>query len=449
MFIYEDSSRKFRANSHMPESFHAVISIGVLLCLFTSISTTAFGQTIWTKYENNPVLEPGTSGEWDDVLAFHHRVLFDGTTFHMWYSGFDGTTTRLGYATSPDGITWTKFASNPIMDVGSVAAWDNSHLINPVVVMDDTTFKMWYMGADDEGFGRVGYATSPDGITWTKFASNPVMDIGPLGAFDQTSAIPNSVIFDGTDYHMWYFGHNLNTGFRIGYATSTDGISWEKFASNPILELGAPGSWDSNLNAQHSVLFDGTTFHMWFEGSDGTFRIGYATSSNGTSWTKHPSNPVMDVGPAGSWDDDEVSQPSVIFDGELYHMWFTGGDGENLAIGYATAPNDMPTAISIEERNMVPTKFSLAQNYPNPFNPSTTISYTIPQLKDNPHVTLEIYNQLGQKVQTLVSERQSAGAYSIKWDGQNDSGLRISSGVYLYRLRAGDLVDAKKLLILQ
>ena len=78
-----------------------------------------------------------------------------------------------------------------------------------------------------------------------------------------------------------------------------------------------------------------------------------------------------------------------------------------------------------------PERFSLSQNYPNPFNPATEIKYTLPKTAK---VTLAIYNTLGQKVKTLVSQRQDAGQYKTIWDATDDSGRKAASGVYLYQI---------------
>jgi hypothetical protein len=85
------------------------------------------------------------------------------------------------------------------------------------------------------------------------------------------------------------------------------------------------------------------------------------------------------------------------------------------------------------DKLLIPTVYELNQNYPNPFNPSTTISYGIPFVSD---VSLEIYNVLGQRVRVLVSEKQPPAFYDIVWDGRNDQGAAVASGVYVYRMAA-------------
>jgi len=91
-----------------------------------------------------------------------------------------------------------------------------------------------------------------------------------------------------------------------------------------------------------------------------------------------------------------------------------------------------------------PAKYHLSQNYPNPFNPVTSFHYVIPEASD---VRVSIYNLLGQEIRTLVNEYQAAGNYQMTWDGKNNNGEQVASDVYLYRLKAGHVVMARKMLL--
>jgi len=93
-----------------------------------------------------------------------------------------------------------------------------------------------------------------------------------------------------------------------------------------------------------------------------------------------------------------------------------------------------------------PMKYQLFQNYPNPFNPETAINYQIPKLFN---VNLKIYNINGQLVKTLVNEENPPGRYEVLWDGTNDSGLQVSSGIYVYRIKAEKFISAKKMILLK
>jgi hypothetical protein len=112
------------------------------------------------------------------------------------------------------------------------------------------------------------------------------------------------------------------------------------------------------------------------------------------------------------------------------------------ALAFLGNTTDEPTAV-----NPVARRYSLSQNYPNPFNPTTTITYTLAERAD---VSLRIYNVAGQLIRTLVNETGSPGeVHTATWDGRNDAGQSVSSGVYFYRLTAGSYVQTKKMVLLK
>jgi len=93
-----------------------------------------------------------------------------------------------------------------------------------------------------------------------------------------------------------------------------------------------------------------------------------------------------------------------------------------------------------------PTKFGLQQNYPNPFNPETVMKFSVPQ---DCWVSLKVFNLLGQVVTTLVDEQKSAGEYAVQWNGKNQQGQDVASGVYFYRIKAGDYESVKRMTLLR
>jgi len=94
----------------------------------------------------------------------------------------------------------------------------------------------------------------------------------------------------------------------------------------------------------------------------------------------------------------------------------------------------------------LPETYALAQNYPNPFNPSTMIEYALPEPAN---VVLEVYNINGQVVRTLVDEPQQPGYHEVEWDGRTSGGSIAATGVYFYRLNAGDFNDSKKMMLVK
>ena len=94
----------------------------------------------------------------------------------------------------------------------------------------------------------------------------------------------------------------------------------------------------------------------------------------------------------------------------------------------------------------LPVSYELFQNYPNPFNPSTIISYALPKAS---HVTIKIYDMLGREIKTLVNSEQNAGILNIQWNGNNNFGTKVSTGAYIYMIKAGDFFQAKKMILLK
>lgn len=106
-----------------------------------------------------------------------------------------------------------------------------------------------------------------------------------------------------------------------------------------------------------------------------------------------------------------------------------------------------PVKLTLSERSLeIPTEFNLSQNYPNPFNPSTTIEFGLPESK---MVRVEVFNSIGQRVKTLLANTLNAGYHSVTWDGTDDFGSTVSSGLYLYRINAGNFSRTRKMMFLK
>jgi len=100
----------------------------------------------------------------------------------------------------------------------------------------------------------------------------------------------------------------------------------------------------------------------------------------------------------------------------------------------------------VEEEKQIPDVYFINQNYPNPFNPSTTIEYGLPE---EGNITIEIFNVLGQRIKTLVNDIKIAGYYKVTWNGDDNYGIKVASGVYIYRMKSKLLIASKKLILLK
>jgi hypothetical protein len=107
---------------------------------------------------------------------------------------------------------------------------------------------------------------------------------------------------------------------------------------------------------------------------------------------------------------------------------------------------DIQVGVNDEVTSQIPEGYELFANYPNPFNPTTNIKYA---LADKGFVKLSVYNMLGQKVATLVNELQESGIYSATWNGRADDGNSVSSGIYIYKLDAGNFSISKKMMLVK
>ncbi|MDZ4722930.1 MAG: FlgD immunoglobulin-like domain containing protein [candidate division Zixibacteria bacterium] len=148
--------------------------------------------------------------------------------------------------------------------------------------------------------------------------------------------------------------------------------------------------------------------------------------------------------PVASGNPEIMNSPSVYAErGRAWYVWSDPrSNGFNI---YGNTILYLPTGAD-DDRDNLPVSFELMQNFPNPFNPATTIAFTIPASGE---VHLNVYNLIGQNVRELVGSALAAGSHYIEWDGTDNNGQRVASGIYLYTLTVGDISQSKKMLLLK
>ncbi len=434
-----------------------------VIILIAAIGLNIFqlsAQTNWTKYGNGPVLKRDTviADLPHDLYAISDCwVMKEGNTYKMWYTcgGLNYPAdsimrSRLCYSTSLDGITWTKYSSNPILDVSYTGGWDSLGVETATVIIDSAApssekYKMWYAGQYFNSYRYdIGYAFSADGVNWTKHPS-PVLQVGTSTQWDNGFIEGPSVIKDGNTYKMWYCGYDATVDgsgtdgkANIGYATSTDGINWIKNTNNPILSAGV-NSWDSMSVQDPHVIKQGAIYYMWFGGNNiqGYGQsVGYATSNDGINWVESSQNPVLTKGNVGAWDANTASFPSVLNDNGIYKMWYTGKDVDPpptgllnyyWEIGYATSP-----ATGIDENSNSNNKQIIL--FPNPTQNALNIEVAF----DLKNAELKIYNEFGQ----LEKSISNLNARKIKFET-----LDLPNGLYFLMLQNSDNIIVDKFFI--
>ena len=313
----------------------------LLLALLTVGSFSTIGQTSWDKYVNNPILEPGPTN-WDLVNVFDPCIIYNGAHM-MWFTGQETLYDQVGYASSIDGLTWTKYNNNPIMIPDLGMGWDNAGISGPSVIYDEGIYKMWYTGVSNSIY-QIGYATSTDGISWTKYISNPVLTPDLSIQWEMTSVKQPSVFKTNGQYIMYYSGRGAtgsNNKYQIGRAVSNNGTDWIKETANPILTPGSYPAWDDVYVMDPCVTFNGQEYMMWYVGVSGSIsQIGYATSADGITWSKSNQNPVVSPDPTNPWEEVLVTSPNVLQGFNEYVMYFAGkglGINNKYQIGRASS----------------------------------------------------------------------------------------------------------------
>src|SRR5579862_867191 len=270
------------------------------------------------------------------VIAFHGQYL-------NLYSVYDGRTWRTALATSPDGVAWQARGT-----VLSPEGWEGRYIAaNGSALVHNDEILYWYEAGDPF---QIALASSKDGTHWTKHPT-PVLTPGPRGSFDERAVADPLVIAAagssslvaasgsssviaasgsskaaGGGFYIFHPGQDRARRQRLGIARSADGIVWEKLRSNPILEVGPPNSFDENGLGEPAVWSSAGSYWMLYTGRSRTEqrRIGLAKSRDGIHWDRDQS--LTPIEGSESWDREVVCDPTIEITPQGIRVWFGGGD---------------------------------------------------------------------------------------------------------------------------
>ena len=329
-------------------------------------------------------------------------------------------TTRYGIK-SFDGITWETYTKNDSLTLTKFHT----------VVIDHDNVK-WFASADG--------VCSFDGNEWKRYT----IEDGLIDNSVNTIAVDNNNgLWFGTDYGVSYFDrihwiifteetgmpstkvtsiaidHNNIKWFGGETILSFDGITWKehRFYPEPSKSLCGGALITVDKNNIVWVVMAGTC-------TDGSLIPGGLASYDDTTWTTYENDlGISRFRASGIAVDDDNTK------------WFATAYG---AISYNDKPGN-----AVEENVKIPKTLAITGNYPNPFNPSTTIVFTVPE---SGFADLIIYNILGQQVRKLLSETIPEGNHNTVWNGKDDSGIPVSSGIYISSLKTGKLSSVHKMM---
>jgi predicted GH43/DUF377 family glycosyl hydrolase len=277
---------------------------------------------VCAKYQGNPVLVAGANGTWDQQAIGRESVLFNGTTYNMWYTSLSSL--QIGYASSKDGLNWKKYPS-PVLTAGPKGFWDQGGVESPSVIWNGTVYLMYYGGSNGTFASDIGVAFSHDMIHWQKYSANPVLVRTP-NSFDAYSIKYPGALYDNSTYRIWYTARSqAGVNDSLGYATSTDGLHWIKYSDNPVISTKM-AAWHIYVAARYtSVKRIGSAYLMVFLFTDLSDDMSFATSLDATHWNVSSTILLTNTGSTADWDFVPY-QPSLVVHGDTLYLFYSGGD---------------------------------------------------------------------------------------------------------------------------
>ena len=347
--------------------------------------------------------------EHDTVLGVYSSIVqVDSDTYVLAYSGtgYDGYIKTFTIPTNGSSIT----------QVASIEHDTDNGVQSSIVQVDSDTYVLAYSGPGLDGYIKT-FTVSSDGTTIT------VVD---ELEHDTDNGQQNSIVQVDSDTYVLAYEGTDSDGYLKTFTTASDGTLPVELTSFELLE----------------TRNDGITL-QWVTESE----------INNLGFNLDRKTPITDWSQIASY----VTHPSLQGQGSVSHQTiYTFTDNtvqENESYDYRLSDVDYDGNVEYHSLQLmgvsssnIPEQFVLYPNYPNPFNPVTTIRY---DLSKESFVDIKIYDMLGNVVYNLVNANESPGYKSIQWNATNNQGEPVSAGVYVYKIRAGDFVDTKKMILLK
>lgn len=298
----------------MPEMINALLFItllGILSCkepgkkevpTATTSDSLPFpaALTTFTAYEKNPVFTGTGADTWDQHIRERGYIIREDSIYHMWYTGFRSqgdTVLHLGYASSPDGLHWTRYAGNP--------------LLRPDWIEDMTVTKIdstYYMFA--EGWHDIAHLlTSTDRIHWTERGNLDIRYTNGTPLSKGAYGTPATWYEDGK---WWLFYERGDMGIWV--ATSTDLKTFTNVTDEPVIKLG-PEWYDKAQVAMNQIIKQDGVYYGYYHAQatdTSSWTSNVVASRDLVHWTKYPGNPIME---------HNKSSPILVHDGNKYRLY--------------------------------------------------------------------------------------------------------------------------------
>ena len=324
---------------------------------------------------------------------------------------------------------------------------DTSNTLGIINWQDFMPYKMVIL--DDGVIDKIwtsSYENQHEGLTKYLLSGGQLAYFGAFNGFTNNSQNTETGIYPLDDYDP------INRFFGVDSVYFVTPTHYRKLTEKPYMDTSFGFIGAFNIDPAYPELsFDSTSGRFTSKYADywptntapsvATFKTNENAKVTHTFESLYPSTSYVLYEPVGI--KTEISEATTYLYG--FHLWYMNIYDARALVNKLMA--DIQTGVNDENVSTpLPDKFHLCQNYPNPFNPATTITFDIPVKS---HVTLEIFNILGQKVRLLINETKSAGTYSINWDGTDRFGTRTATGIYFYRLKTEKFTQTRKMLLLK
>jgi len=325
------------------------------------------------------------------------------TTYNNGLTTEDGKTVR-AIVTTPNGLGGINVFAGTDEGVFFSSNYGESWINKDLIYVNALAISDYGIGGARLYASSIGngiFTSSDNGASWTKISNGvPYGTIWPIALSINESGDTTLFASCPLDYI---------------YRSTNNGANWTLIDNNNGLKNSLVQAFAICPDAPENI-FAGT-------GGGGVF----LSTDNGTNWTEVNTNLTS----------TNVRSLIITSDGAGGKYLFAGTINGGI---WRRPLADMITSVQVSKKD-IPKTFKLFQNYPNPFNPRTTIHFLLPSKS---HVTLRVYDILGQELETLINEEREAGMYILQYDG-----LNLTSGIYFYRLQAGSYSETKKLILLK
>ena len=256
----------------------------------------------FVPYEKSPLFSGTGKGTWDERIRERGYILRENDGYHLWYTGFreknNGEMMALGYATSPDGIEWTRYESNPI--------FTRNWVEDMMVIKHDSLYYMFAEGRNDIAH----MLTSTDKINWNDHGSLQIKQTNGESLTPGPYGTP-TVFIEG---HVWHLFYERNDE-GIWHATSEDLTTWKNVQDDPVIEKG-PEAYDKFGVAVNQIIKYGDHYYAYYHGTPtedwSEWNTNVATSTDLLQWKKYSGNPILE---------ENKSSGILVHDGTQYRLY--------------------------------------------------------------------------------------------------------------------------------